>query len=136
MILEHIDPTISMLAEVRVYMIERMYKQKQKGKKWNLDICLAIRRMIEKLKEQQRYWDVTPSEQLHEVYAIDLDQRTCGCIAWQLTGIPCNGNAEEYVAIWFTTKMFGNCYRYNVKPTNGADMWPETCLQSILPPRH
>ena len=31
--------------------------------------------------------------------------------------------------------MFGSCYRYNVKPTNGADMWPETGLQSILPPR-
>ncbi|CAI9271593.1 unnamed protein product [Lactuca saligna] len=146
-------PIISMLEEVRVYVMERMYKQKGKGEKWNLDICPSIRRRIETFKEQQRYWDVTPSgpqiyevRQLHEVYAVDLDQRTCGCRAWQLTGIPCvhgiaaifflNGNAEEYVAVWFTTNMFGSCYRYNVKPTNGADMWPETGLQSILPPRH
>ncbi|CAI9291251.1 unnamed protein product [Lactuca saligna] len=82
-------PIISMLEEVRVYVMERMYKQKGKGEKWNLDICPSIRRRIETFKEQQRYWDVTPSgpqiyevRQLHEVYAVDLDQRTCGCRAW------------------------------------------------------
>ncbi|CAI9271128.1 unnamed protein product [Lactuca saligna] len=101
--------------------------------------------------ELDRYWDVTLSgpriyevKQLHGVYAIDLDQRTCGCRVWQLTDIPCvhgiaailffNGNAEEYVAVWFTTNMFGSCYRYNMEPTNGGNMWPETCIQSILPP--
>jgi len=104
------------------------------------------------LPVHHRYWDVTPSglqqyevRLMHEVYGVDLNNKTCGCRSWQLTGIPClhviaailflNGNAEDYVAFWFTTNMFGSCYRYNVKPVNGADMWPVVDAHTILPPR-
>ena len=48
-------PIITMLEEIRVYVMERMYRQKVKGDKWELDICPSIRRKIEKNKEIQRY---------------------------------------------------------------------------------
>nr|KAJ0199702.1 hypothetical protein LSAT_V11C600310170 [Lactuca sativa] len=104
------------------------------------------------MKEEQRYWDVIPSGEeeyevklAHEVYAVHLESKTCGCRAWQLSGIPCvhaiaailylNGNVEDYVAVWFKTSMFGSCYRYPVKPINGANMWPDVLFDPILPPR-
>ena len=81
----------------------------------------------------------------HEVYAVHLEHHTCGCRSWQLTGIPCvhavaailflNGNPEDYVAVWYTTSMFGSCYRYPIKPINGPDMWPTVDCNPILPPR-
>ncbi|KAL4573219.1 hypothetical protein LXL04_020018 [Taraxacum kok-saghyz] len=100
----------------------------------------------------EKYWDVIPSGDQqyevkfsHEVYAVHLEHHTCGCRSWQLTGIPCvhavaailflNGNPEDYVAVWYTTSMFGSCYRYPIKPINGPDMWPTVDCNPILPPR-
>ncbi|KAL4576182.1 hypothetical protein LXL04_012271 [Taraxacum kok-saghyz] len=145
-------PIITMLEEIRVYVMERMYNQKVKGNKWDLEICPSIRKKIETMKEQQRYWDVIPSGDQqyevkfsHEVYAVHLEHHTCGCRSWQLTGIPCvhavaailflNDNPEDYVAVWYTTSMFGSCYRYPIKPINGPDMWPTVDCNPILPPR-
>ncbi|CAI9301786.1 unnamed protein product [Lactuca saligna] len=108
--------------------------------------------IIAMLEDIRVFWGVIPggihqyeSRWLNEVYAVDLDKRTCGCRSWQLTGIPCvhaisvilclNGNTEEYVAIWYTTQMFGSCYRYNVKPINGRKMWPAKDMNTILPPK-
>lgn len=82
---------------------------------------------------------------MHEVYAVDLKNSTCGCRSWQLSGIPClhgvaailclNGKVEEYVSIWFRTEMFSSCYRYNINPINGTDMWPTSECHTILPPK-
>ncbi|CAI9289987.1 unnamed protein product [Lactuca saligna] len=145
-------PIITMLEEIRLYVMERMYNQKIKGHKWDMEICSSIRKRIEKMKEEQRYWDVIPSGEeeyevklAHEVYAVHLESKTCGCRAWQLSGIPCvhaiaailylNGNVEDYVAVWFKTSLFGSCYRYPVKPINGANMWHDVLFDPILPPR-
>ncbi|KAL4557094.1 hypothetical protein LXL04_035264 [Taraxacum kok-saghyz] len=98
------------------------------------------------MKEIQRYWQVTPSgPEQYEVYAVDLEETTCRCRAWQLTGIACvhgiaailflNGNPEDYVAVWFQTKVFSSSYRYTIKPVNGADMWANVDAHTIFPPR-
>lgn len=49
-------PIITMLEEIRVYVMNRMFSQKKKGQKWELEICPSIRRKIEQLKKSQRYW--------------------------------------------------------------------------------
>ncbi|KAL4587865.1 hypothetical protein LXL04_000740 [Taraxacum kok-saghyz] len=79
------------------------------------------------------------------VYAVDLEESTCGCRSWQLTGIPCvhgiaailflNGNPEDYVAVWFQTKVFSSCYKYTIEPINGTDMWPKVDAHIIFPPK-
>ena len=48
-------PIITMLEEIRVYVMERMFNQKKKGEKWNLPICPSIRRRIKNLKKAQRF---------------------------------------------------------------------------------
>ena len=81
----------------------------------------------------------------YDGYAVNLNNRTCGCRAWQLTGIPCvhgvaaisylNRNHEEYVAEWFTTIVFAKSYMYTIKPLNGSEMWPEVDFTKPLPPK-
>lgn len=172
-------PLITMLEEIRIYAMERMYKMLQEGQSWgNLKICPSIRLKISKLKKQQRYditsiililyvsyirlielliflgrfWGVIPSGiQQYEVrigndgYAVDLNNNTCGCRSWQVSGIPCvhavaaisylNRNAEDYVAPWFHTAMFLTCYNHTINPLNGSSMWPEAPYMKPLPPQ-
>ncbi|CAI9282734.1 unnamed protein product [Lactuca saligna] len=146
-------PLITMLEEIRIYAMERMYKMLQEGQSWgNLKICPSIRLKISKLKKQQRFWGVIPSGiQQYEVrigndgYVVDLNNNTCGCRSWQVSGIPCvhavaaisylNRNAKDYVAPWFHTAMFLTCYDHTINPLNGSSMWPEAPYMKPLPPQ-
>ncbi|KAL4563609.1 hypothetical protein LXL04_027654 [Taraxacum kok-saghyz] len=145
-------PLLTMLEEIRIYVMERLYNSKKKGECWDLDICPSIRLKLEKFKLKQRFWQVYASgyEQFevkngYDGYVVNLNNRTCGCRAWQLTGIPCvhgvaaisylNRNHEEYVAEWFTTAMFAKSYMYTIKPLNGSEMWPEVEYTKPLPPK-
>ncbi|CAI9278359.1 unnamed protein product [Lactuca saligna] len=99
-----------------------------------------------------RFWGVIPSGvQKYEVrigndgYDVDLNNNTCGCRSWQVSGIPCvhvvaaisylNRNAEDYVAPWFHTTMFLTCYNHTINPLNGSSMWPEAPYMKPLPPQ-
>ncbi|CAI9279914.1 unnamed protein product [Lactuca saligna] len=89
-------PLITMLEEIRIYVMERLYRQKIKGQSWDLTICPTIRLKLSKLKDLQRFWKVIPSGyQQYEVrlgydaYVVDIGSRTCACRTWQLTGYPC-----------------------------------------------
>nr|KAJ0187424.1 hypothetical protein LSAT_V11C900493920 [Lactuca sativa] len=126
-----------------------MYCKRLKGQKWNLAICPSIRRKIVDMRRHLRYWHVIASgvqqfemRSVHEVYDVYLNQRACACRGWQLCGIPCvhamvaisylNENVEDYVATWFRTQMFGNCYKYTIKPLNGSEMRPSYMSRTIF----
>ncbi|CAI9288416.1 unnamed protein product [Lactuca saligna] len=146
-------PLLTMLEEIRIYAMERMYRMLLEGQSWgNLKICPSIRLKISKLKKQQRFLGVIPyGVQKYEVrigndgYAVDLNNNTCGCRSWQVSGIPCvhavaaisylNRNAEDYVAPWFHTTMFLTCYNHTINPLNGSSMWPEAPYMKPLPPQ-
>ncbi|CAI9281649.1 unnamed protein product [Lactuca saligna] len=55
-------PLLTMLEEIQIYAMERMYRMLLEGQSWgNLKICPSIRLKISKLKKQQRFWGVIPS---------------------------------------------------------------------------
>ncbi|CAI9289037.1 unnamed protein product [Lactuca saligna] len=144
---------ITMLEEIRIYAMERMYKMLLEGQSWgNLKICPSIRLKISKLKKQQRFWGVIPYRiQQYEVrigndgYVVDLNNNTCGCRSWQVSGIPCvhavavisylNRNARDYITPWFHTTMFLTYYNHTINPLNGSSMWPEVTYMKPLPPK-
>ena len=81
----------------------------------------------------------------NERYAVDLQQRKCGCREWQLTGIPCvhgmaaiaslNLNPEHYVAECFSKTAYLNSYAHAIRPMNDSSLWPTNPdLFKILPP--
>nr|KAJ0208052.1 hypothetical protein LSAT_V11C500289790 [Lactuca sativa] len=115
-------PFITMLKEIRIYVMERLCIYKAKVESWDLNICPSIRLKLNKLKEQQRFWKVVPSRYMQfevrvgiDGYVVDLHTRQCGCRAWKLTWYPCvhgyaaisslNRDPEDYVSEWFTTSM-------------------------------
>lgn len=52
-------PILTLLEAIRVIIVERMDKMRERASKWVDDICPAIRKKLEYLKEQQRYCFVT-----------------------------------------------------------------------------
>ncbi|XP_023746034.1 uncharacterized protein LOC111894185 [Lactuca sativa] len=145
-------PLMTMLEEIRIYVMERICKLKSKGQYWDLTMCPSIRLKLAKLKEHQKFWKVVPSgyQQFkvrlgYDAYAGDLGSRTCACRGWKLTGYPCmhayacisslNRDAYDYVSPWFTTTMFLSCYRYTINPLNGSDMWLHVDYIKSLPPK-
>nr|KAJ0211080.1 hypothetical protein LSAT_V11C400212470 [Lactuca sativa] len=111
-------PLITMLEDIRCWVMQRLWMQKQNGLSWDLDICPSIRREIEDLKELQRL---------------------------QLTGIPCvhaistisslNLDVEAFVSNSYTKSSFLSSYEYNIHPLNDSSEWPHVeGLHTILPP--
>nr|KAJ0202728.1 hypothetical protein LSAT_V11C500295570 [Lactuca sativa] len=130
-------PIITMLEEIRRFVMDRMYCKRLKGQKWNLAIYPSIRKKIVDKRKHLRYWYGIPSgvqqfevRSVHEVYAIDIP-----CVHVMAAISYLNENVEDYVATWFTTEMFGNCYKYKINPLNGSEMWPSWEGQPMLPPK-
>ncbi|CAI9266452.1 unnamed protein product [Lactuca saligna] len=145
-------PIITMLEEIRLFVMERIYTQRVEGMEWDLLICPTIRKRIEHLKVKQRLWGVTPcGYQKYEVrftdvaYGVDLIAKKCACRIWQLTGIPClhgvaaisylNHDAEAYVSQSYTTEAYLKCYKYSINPLNSSEMWPDVPYHKPLPPK-
>lgn len=79
----------------------------------------------------------------HEI-VVDLNNRTCACRRWQLTGIPCHHavsciyfqkqNPEDYIHACYEREKFIGLYSNLLEPVNGEEFWEATNQQSILPP--
>nr|KAJ0200024.1 hypothetical protein LSAT_V11C600334040 [Lactuca sativa] len=48
-------PIITMLEELRMYMMERVFNIKAKGQGWGNKICLTIRELVNEIKKSQRH---------------------------------------------------------------------------------
>ncbi|CAI9303910.1 unnamed protein product [Lactuca saligna] len=144
-------PIITMLEEIRLYMMDRIYNMKLKGQQWGNHICPEIRDKVNLLKKAQRHYQVLPSglNQFEvrgaiDAYEVDLERKTCSCRLWQLNGYGCthyvasisflNRDVEAYVDNMFSTTTFGKAYNYIITPMNSSDMWPETNYTPPLPP--
>ncbi|GJW68901.1 multidrug resistance-associated protein 5, partial [Tanacetum coccineum] len=77
---------------------------------------------------------------------VDEGKRTCSCMVWQLSGLPCvhatkvifliNRVPESYVLAWFETDMCFVAYYNYVKPVPGMNFWPNQSMYStVLPPK-
>nr|KAJ0211779.1 hypothetical protein LSAT_V11C400183140 [Lactuca sativa] len=130
-------PMITMLEEIRLYMMDRIYNMKLKGQQWGNHIFPEIRDKVNLLKKAQRHYQVLPSglNQFEvrgaiDAYEVDLERKTCSCRLWQLNGYGCahsvasisflNRDVEAYVDNMFSTTIF-------------SDMWPETNYTPPLP---
>ncbi|CAI9276504.1 unnamed protein product [Lactuca saligna] len=54
-------PIITMLEEIRLYMMDRIYNMKLKGQQWGNHICPEITDKVNLLKKAQRHYQVLPS---------------------------------------------------------------------------
>ncbi|KAM5554008.1 hypothetical protein ABKV19_025974, partial [Rosa sericea] len=150
-------PIISCFEDIniRVKMMKRVAMRKEKMSKILDPICPKPRQILEKNKERSAsdcipYGSGNPQIEVESCggsrYVVDLTRRTCACMRWDLTGIPCKHaisaihfmrqNPEDYVDACYQTKTYMAIYSYTVKPVNGMDLWISCDEPTILPPQY
>nr|GEX87217.1 hypothetical protein CTI12_AA204890 [Tanacetum cinerariifolium] len=137
--------------EIRVYLMQRLYSMHNLAANLGDSITPSIRKEIERLKHSQIYWTVYPcGNNVFEVrkgdesYGVNIDNRTCPCKWWDLSGVSCVHSVAAFsflkndpilgVSIWYSKKMWQNAYSYFIKPVGGSSMWPQTPEELPLPP--
>ncbi|XP_023737242.2 uncharacterized protein LOC111885194 [Lactuca sativa] len=120
-------PIITMLEELRMYMMNKLFTAKLNG--WSSDVSPEIRLRLNELKVNQRFWEVLPSglnqfetRSRSKAYDVDLDKRTYLCMMWQLNGYGCvhyvaaisylNRDVEKYMDPYFCREMYIKTYQY------------------------
>ncbi|KAL8487226.1 hypothetical protein ACS0TY_023773 [Phlomoides rotata] len=119
--------------------------------KWKRRICPKIRRILEKHIERSVTCIPIKSDNIHyqvrchdgSQYFVNLENHTCSCRLWELSGIPCKhvvsaithqrGELEEYVCDWYIVECYKKCYSPSIKGINGDDLWAESMIIPPLP---
>ncbi|CAI9301626.1 unnamed protein product [Lactuca saligna] len=130
-------PIITMLEELRMYMMERVFKKKCKGLRWGNKICPTIREIVNAIKKILIHYQVLPIglnqfevRGTTDAYEVDLEERTCSCRLWQLNGIGCvhsvaaisfmNRDVESYVDKMFSSITYMKAYKLRAMPGRPA----------------
>ncbi|KAL4568955.1 hypothetical protein LXL04_024578 [Taraxacum kok-saghyz] len=133
-------PIISMLEEIRLYMMNRCHKMSKIHETWEGDIYPSILQKLAKFKMSLRYWNVFPSggncfevRSGFEAYKVDMEGKNCTCRSWGLCGYPrlhaCatfysfHTGPEKNVSFYFEKSKFVEAYKDNIQPLNGSNMW-------------
>ena len=89
-------PILSMLEWIRVRLMSRPYIKKTGIEKYGGKLCPSIQKKLEQLKLECKGFCAMPSGRFvyevdneRERHVVDMVNKTCSCIVWDLTGIPC-----------------------------------------------
>ncbi|CAH9111593.1 unnamed protein product [Cuscuta epithymum] len=146
-------PLINMLEDIRCYVMERIYKKMHLMQNSSDLICPRIRKILDKNIEASSRCVCIPSAIGHfqvteedDQYGVNLNQRTCGCRGWDLSGIPCRhvissiaflrDDPTKYVDTYYTRETHSLTYSRGLPPLNGYLMWPAVPGSDIKPPPH
>ncbi|KAL8483715.1 hypothetical protein ACS0TY_026410 [Phlomoides rotata] len=76
---------------------------------------------------------------------VNLDEHTCSCRMWELSGIPCKHaisaithkreNIEDFVSDWYSVEVYKRSYAPSIKGITGSMLWVESCFILPLPPK-
>ncbi|KAI3511151.1 hypothetical protein L1887_18295 [Cichorium endivia] len=112
-------PIITMLEEIRMYVMDRMHRMQLKGSNWpDYEICPVLRQKINNLKVQQRLWEINGYACVHSLATISF----------------VNGTIEQFVHPLYLGTFYKNTYSNPIKGMNGSEMWPQIEFIPPLPP--
>jgi hypothetical protein len=90
-------PIISLVEDIRLYLVRRFQYNREGILKIQSELYPKIRKKVFKLKQGSNKWEVAwAGELLFEVkdffesFIVDLNEKSCTCQRWKLTGIPCS----------------------------------------------
>ncbi|GKB18469.1 hypothetical protein Tco_0852392 [Tanacetum coccineum] len=145
-------PIITMLEDIRIYLMQRLVIMSEKARGLTDIITPSVRKQLEKLKEYLRLWEVYPSgyrefevRKLNAGFGVNLETHKCTCRLWDLTGIPCIHGVAAYaylmkdpaegVSDFYSKTAWQNYYISFIKPVSGQSMWVKTGLPPPMPPK-
>lgn len=105
--------------------------------------------IVDKLKEQSRNLDIdviTSGDGIAELcarggssfrFVVNLEQRTCTCRAWQVSGLPCKHalayitsirgeKIEDHVDNYYSVQKFRSAYEGIIPAIPDKSMWPKS----------
>ncbi|CAN1299622.1 hypothetical protein LINPERPRIM_LOCUS24272 [Linum perenne] len=140
-----------MLEEIRLYLMKRVVKKNKMFKRSRDTICPRIRQIIEVGKIRARNCITRATlDRVCEVkeygsrFVVDLNNRTCTCGYYTLSGIPClhciaavaflRLDLEEFVHDLYKCSRVAKAYSYGVPALVGRQGWPHATGYTILPP--
>ncbi|GJW73748.1 hypothetical protein Tco_0133118 [Tanacetum coccineum] len=140
-------PIITMLEDIRVYVMQRHWTISKKASELEDTICPSIRKKIEILKKKMRSWQVCPSgyqvlevRKRDEAYGVNLIERSCFCKLWDLSGIPCMHVVAVYMHLHMDLKLDVEVYSkhtstaaYHIKDAWKAGHNKQTCTAKKQP---
>lgn len=152
-------PIITLMEEIRRYVMNRIVAKREYATKWKVDFGPNIVAKIEKERNKSGKWQVEwngaasdevfwydPELHVRESYDVKLARKSCTCEKWDKTRIPCQHamaavafhgeNPFSYVSDWFTEETYLNSYQFTVNPVRSRMFWPTSEQGPLLPPLH
>ncbi|XP_014496741.1 uncharacterized protein LOC106758320 [Vigna radiata var. radiata] len=147
-------PIITLLEEIRLYLMQRWAKNRSSIASFTGSICPKILSRFRKESQLTKNWIPSWSgNKLFEVrhmynngdkYVVNIDDSSCTCRTWQLTGIPCshslavmkflNIDGETFIDSYYFKSKYEETYSTIIYPINGAKMWNITPYPDVYPP--
>lgn len=150
-------PIISMLEDIRIYIMRRLVKNRQYGRNWKTEYGPRILSKLEKYRKLSTKWEVDWNggryhevfwenvyEQVKESFSICLSERTCSCRFWDISGVPCQhaitaiqyegDDPVNYLNEYYKREVYLKAYEHMLHPVKGPMFWPKRNVEQILPP--
>lgn len=142
---------VHMLEDIRSGLRQGQYKKMERIKKVSDKLCPKIREKLKELKQWSRnciaspgLWGVFEVRHREDMFAVKLDERTCSCKSWDISGIPCihalaaihymKLDPADYCSHYFTVDTYKKIYSFSLGALNGEKMWPKAQGNPIQPP--
>ena len=145
---------VAMLETIRRQCLIRNEMRTKKTTKHQGKYSPKVAKMIEEEKRYLKYCQVIPCGNGHyEVdeggfggFRVDMNEKTCACRRWSMTGIPCRHvlrvigmkkhlKPEDFVeGNWYLTTRWVVQYSEPLMGVNGMHFWPTSGESRIQPP--
>ncbi|KAL4304221.1 hypothetical protein GQ457_10G018050 [Hibiscus cannabinus] len=142
---------ISLLEEIRQYVMGRIVNNMSKCSKWEKLFCPKICAKLEQNKEMSAYchvrWNGAQGFEVvcsGDVLVVNLEHWSCSCRTWDLTGIPCahaiaailwkKDDVNDYVYRGYKKEMYQMLYSHVLPAVPSEKFWVKTKMGPIDPP--
>ncbi|KAK4406336.1 hypothetical protein Sango_0640100 [Sesamum angolense] len=134
-------------------MMTRMEVNRDKARQWDSFICPKIKKVLEKNSKQVGECILMKADDWHfqimgpyDQHTVDVLSRSCSCMRWDLTGIPCrhvisaiwcrNEQAKTYVHDCYKVSTYLKAYEPVILPLTSQEFWLKCDLTPPLPPSY
>nr|GME20395.1 uncharacterized protein LOC109172155 [Ipomoea batatas] len=146
-------PVQTMCEKIRIYLMTRMQKNRDKMRNYSAMVCPRILKLIEEGNKCARFTAYKAVDDIYQVdddnfkpFKVDLSKRECSCRRWDLTGIPCShaiaairkkGDLPElYVHQCYSVEQYLRAYGPAILPIRAEELWHKTEFPPPLPPKY
>lgn len=146
-------PIISMLEAIRCKVMVRIQLNRTKAEKWQGIICPNILKKLNAYINESGYCHaIFNGKDSFEVkhhdhrFTVNLQNKTCSCRYWQLSGLPCchaisciyynTNRLDDYIASCYSVDEFNKTYEHCLEPVEGMHSWPTSEKQQPQAPKY